>query len=124
MKSMSAQMIHFQHKVPIYKEYHSVCPIVGIGTLPPPLSPASVPSPRNQRGGGRGTFPCGWGIGGVTIPTTGEKISTLPTLCFSDENLFLALKAYVSTRNDGFSTEMVPNQRPYFLVSTRIRPQL
>ncbi len=26
------------HKVHIYTEYHSVCPLVGIGTLPPPLS--------------------------------------------------------------------------------------
>jgi hypothetical protein len=24
------------HKVRIYKEYHSVCPLVGIGTLPSP----------------------------------------------------------------------------------------
>jgi hypothetical protein len=37
------------HKVLIYKEYHSVCPLVGIGTLPIPLSPASVPpSPRGR----------------------------------------------------------------------------
>jgi hypothetical protein len=27
----------------IYKEYQSICPLVGIGTLSPPLSPASVP---------------------------------------------------------------------------------
>jgi hypothetical protein len=27
----------------IYLEYHSVCPLVGIGTLPTHLSPASVP---------------------------------------------------------------------------------
>ncbi len=41
-----------QHKVHIYKEYHSVCPIVGIGTLPPLLSRLRVcPSPRNQRVG-------------------------------------------------------------------------
>jgi hypothetical protein len=33
------------HKVLIYKEYHSVYPLVGIGTLPTPLSPASVPLP-------------------------------------------------------------------------------
>jgi hypothetical protein len=39
------------HKVCIYKEYHSVCPLVGIGTLPTPLSPASVPSPQNWGGG-------------------------------------------------------------------------
>jgi hypothetical protein len=44
-------------KVRIYKEYHSVCPLVGIGTLPTPLSPASVPLPQNRRGGG--TLACG-----------------------------------------------------------------
>jgi hypothetical protein len=45
-----------------------------------PLSRQRVcPSPQNQRGGG--TLACGWGVGGVPIPTTGEKLSTLPTLC-------------------------------------------
>ncbi len=58
------------HKVLIYKEYHSVCPLVGIGTLPAPLSPASVPlSPEP----GGGTLACGRGVGEVPIPTTGEK---------------------------------------------------
>jgi hypothetical protein len=39
------------HKVCIYKEYNSVhvCPLVGIGTLPTPRSPASVPlSPETE----------------------------------------------------------------------------
>ncbi len=53
---------------------------LGIGTLPPPLSPASVPLPPEPKGGG-GTLACGWGVRGVPIPTTGEKLSTLPTLC-------------------------------------------
>ncbi len=44
-------------------------PLVGIGTLPPPLSPASVPRTK----GGGGTFAFGRGGGGVQIPTTGEK---------------------------------------------------
>ncbi len=41
------------HKVRIYKEYHSVCTrtLVGIGTLPTPLSPASVPLPQEPGGG-------------------------------------------------------------------------
>jgi hypothetical protein len=63
-------MVTLTHKVCIYKEYHSVCPLVGIGTLPTPLSPASAPPPRT---GGGGTIACGWGVGGVPIPTTGEK---------------------------------------------------
>ncbi len=45
-----------------------------------PLSRQRVcPSPWNQRGG---TLACGWGVGGVPIPTTGDKLSTLPTLWF------------------------------------------
>jgi hypothetical protein len=59
------------HKVRLYKEYHSVCPLVGIGT-PQRLSGQRVcPSPQNR---GRGTLACRWEVGGgVTIPTTWEK---------------------------------------------------
>jgi hypothetical protein len=32
--------------------YHRVCPLVGIGTLPPLLSPARGPLPPNRGGGG------------------------------------------------------------------------
>jgi hypothetical protein len=39
------------HKVHRYKEYHSVCPLVGIGTLPPLSRQRVCPSPRNQMGG-------------------------------------------------------------------------
>jgi hypothetical protein len=42
------------HKIHTYKEYHSVCPLVGIGTLPPPLSPASLPLPPEPKGGAGG----------------------------------------------------------------------
>jgi hypothetical protein len=38
------------HKVDTYKEYRSLCPLVGIGTLPTPLSPASVPLPPELKG--------------------------------------------------------------------------
>ncbi len=70
------------HQVHIYKKYHSVCPIVGIGTLPPPLSPASVPLPPGTKGGGHTRLgERVGGVGGVPIQTTGEKLSTLPTLC-------------------------------------------
>ncbi len=67
------------HKVHLYKEYHSVCPLVGIWTLPTPLSPASVPLPPEPKRGEHTRMRVrGWG---VPIPTTGEKLSTLPTLC-------------------------------------------
>jgi hypothetical protein len=52
----------FHHKVHTYIEYHSVCPLVGIGTLPPPLSPASVPLPPEPKGGGHNRLQVrGWG---------------------------------------------------------------
>jgi hypothetical protein len=59
------------HEVPIYIEHHSICPLVEIGTSPTPLPQASVPLPLDQKVGG--TLACGWGGGGVPIPTTGEK---------------------------------------------------
>jgi hypothetical protein len=64
-------------KVRIYKEYHSVCPLVGIGTLPPPLSPASVPLPQN---GGGAHSPAGEGLGESQFRRLEKKLSTLPTL--------------------------------------------
>ncbi len=54
-----------KHKVHIYKEYHSVCPLVG--TVPLPSHPLSYQrvctSPRNQRVGGEAHSPAvrGWG---------------------------------------------------------------
>jgi hypothetical protein len=45
--------VHIIHMY-IYKEYRSVCPLVGIGgigTLPTPLWPASVPLPPEPGGG-------------------------------------------------------------------------
>jgi hypothetical protein len=40
------------HKVLIYKEHHSVFPLVRIGTPPTPLPLASVPLPPGPKGGG------------------------------------------------------------------------
>ncbi len=55
-------LISYGHKVLIYIEHHSVCPLVGIGT-PPPLQPqASVPSPRTKGWGGHTRLRLkGWG---------------------------------------------------------------
>jgi hypothetical protein len=38
----------------------------------PHAPPSAASLPRNQKGGG-GTLACGWGDGGVPIPTTWEK---------------------------------------------------
>jgi hypothetical protein len=51
------------HKVHTNKEYHSVCPLVGSGTLPPPLSPASMPLPPEPKGGGWSHSRAGEGLG-------------------------------------------------------------
>ncbi len=53
------------HKVHLYRECHSVCPLVRIGT-----------SPLSGTKGGD-TLACGWGVGGVPIQTTGEKACLL-----------------------------------------------
>jgi hypothetical protein len=42
------------HKVRIYKEYHSVYSLVGIGTLPPPSLASECIPPLGTRGGGEG----------------------------------------------------------------------
>jgi hypothetical protein len=69
-----------KHKVHIYLEYHIVCPLVWIGTPPPPLPQACAPHLPGTTEGGRYKLACVWGGGGVPIRTTGEKLSTLSTL--------------------------------------------
>jgi hypothetical protein len=51
------------HKVHKHKEYHnhSVFSLVGIGTLPPPLWPASMPLPTEPKGGHTRLRARGWG---------------------------------------------------------------
>ncbi len=61
---------HFQPQSTYLKEYHSVCPLVGIGTLPTPLSSASVPRLRVR------------GLAESQFRRQEKKLSTLPTLCF------------------------------------------
>jgi hypothetical protein len=77
------------HKVCIHKEYHSVCPLVRIGTRPPPFPQAIVP-PRNQRGGGhthlwvRGesqfrnsAYSMGYPVGKAVSETTNRQIESV-----------------------------------------------
>jgi hypothetical protein len=61
------------HKVRIYKEYHSVSPLVGIGTHPIPLS-SLPPEP------GRAHSSAGEGLGESQFRRLEKKLSTLPTL--------------------------------------------
>jgi hypothetical protein len=64
-------------RIRINKEYHSACTLVGIGTLPTPLSPASVPLPPEPRGA---LSPAGEGLGESQFRRLEKKLSTLPTL--------------------------------------------
>ncbi len=58
----------------------SACSLVGIGTLPPPLSPWRVcPSPRNQRVGGTHSR-AGEGLGESQLRRLEKRPSTLSTL--------------------------------------------
>jgi hypothetical protein len=67
----------------IYKEYHSICPFVEIGTPPPLLPQASVPLPPEPKGGGA-QLPAGEGMGEYQFRRLEKKLSTLPTLCTKD----------------------------------------
>jgi hypothetical protein len=64
--------------VHIYTEYHSVCPLAGIRTLPTPLSPPCVPLPPNQRGVAHS--PAGEGVGESRFRRL-EKSLALCLLC-------------------------------------------
>ncbi len=70
----------------LYTEYHSVCPLVGIGTPPTPLPQASVPLHLNERlwGGGGAHTPAGEGLGEAQYRRREKKLSTMPTLCVCD----------------------------------------
>ncbi len=67
----------------IYTEYHSVCPVPSseLGISHPPLSTASVPFPRNQKGAEGAHSPAGEGLGESQFRRLEKKLSTLPTLC-------------------------------------------
>jgi hypothetical protein len=67
------------HKVLKYKEHHSVCPLVGIGSPPTPLLQASVPPPRTKGCSGA-HLPTGKGLGESQFRRLEKKSSTLPPL--------------------------------------------
>jgi hypothetical protein len=60
---IESSLEYWQHKVLIYIEHHSVCPLVGIGTPPHPFSHKRVcPPPPDQRVGGHTRLRLkGWG---------------------------------------------------------------
>ncbi len=67
------------HKVLLYLEYHSVCPIVRIGTPPPKIPHLSVSFPRNQEGDAHS--PAGEGAGGGPNSDDWRKGIVLCLLC-------------------------------------------
>ncbi len=76
---MLSSIFTSNHKVHIYTEYHSVCTLVGIGTLPPPSLASECAPPPPSKGGG--TLACGRGVGESQFRRLEKKLSTLPTLC-------------------------------------------
>jgi hypothetical protein len=62
------------HKVRIYREYHSV-PLVGIGTFPTPLSPASMPLTPEPGTGAQS--PAGEELGESQFRRLDKKLRTL-----------------------------------------------
>jgi hypothetical protein len=66
------------HKVHIYLESHSVCPLVGIGTPLPTLLQASVyPPPPPKPREGRTQSPADEGVGESKFGRHEKKLSTL-----------------------------------------------
>jgi hypothetical protein len=74
------------HKVRLYKEYHSVCPLVRIGTLPTPLSPASVPLPPEPGLGGRHTRLWRLWVRGWRSPNSDDWRKNLELCLLCDDN--------------------------------------
>ncbi len=65
------------HKVHLYIEYHSVCPLVGIGT-PLPFQPQAIVPPPGTKGGGGYTIhsPAGEeGVGESRVRRLEKKLS-------------------------------------------------
>ncbi len=64
----------------IYRVPQCMSPRRNCNSPTPSLASHCAPLPGTGGWGG-GILACGWGVGGVPIPKTGEKLSTLPTLC-------------------------------------------
>ncbi len=58
---LAQYMIRLWHKVHLFLDYHSVCPLVGIGKSSPPLPEARVhgPPPEPKGGSTGNTLACG-----------------------------------------------------------------
>jgi hypothetical protein len=74
-------------------------PFVGIGTLPPPFSPESVPLPPETGGGG--TLACGWGVGGKSQFRRGAYTVVL-FICTYFVVLVVPDAGYAQSGNDRF----------------------
>ncbi len=84
MVQMARHKLKVRYPVHIYLKYHSDCPLVRIGTTPPPLPQAVCVPPRNKRGA-HSPASKEVGGGGSQFGRLEKKLSTLPTLC---EKLF------------------------------------
>ncbi len=79
-------------------------PLVGIGTLPTPFSPASVPLPPQKQGGG-GTLACGWGVEGSPNSDEGHTLwysLYVRTLCAAASQCHFLAAIFRGEKNTGF----------------------
>jgi hypothetical protein len=68
----------FHHKVRIYKEYFSVCPLIGIRTVQPlSRQRLSECAPPPKSGGEGAQSPAGEGLGSPNSDDCDKKLSTL-----------------------------------------------
>jgi hypothetical protein len=72
--------LQFTHIVHLYLEYYSVCPLIGIGTLPPPISLESMPLPPVPKKCGGGHSPADEELGESEFRRLEKKLSTMSTL--------------------------------------------
>jgi hypothetical protein len=72
-------------KVHIYKEYHSVCPLVGIGTFPTPSLASECAPPPGTKGGGAHS-PAGEGL----FRRLEKSLALMPTLWLHSNYLIAA----------------------------------
>ncbi len=75
-----------QCTVHIYLEYHSECPIVGIGTFPPSPASECAPQPRTKEGGGHTLLRVRDCMGESQFHLLEKKPSTLSTLWWEESN--------------------------------------
>jgi hypothetical protein len=104
------------HKVRIFTVNHSVCPLVGTGSLPTPLSPASVPLPPEPKGGEHS--PAGEGLGESQFRRLEKKLTL-----WSSGRVFVGVGTMYGVREELVSSMNI-QERVYMRISKKTCPLL